>query len=62
MAGSILNSMAVLRLNFCAKMNICPPKFSTSPGGKTLGVSVWQAYILTINRQQKGGNDKISRY
>src|SRR5690606_34474007 len=31
MAGSVLNSTAVLRLNFCAKLNICASISATSP-------------------------------
>ena len=36
MADSVLNSTAVLRLNFCAKLNICPSISATSPSCKTL--------------------------
>jgi len=36
MAGSVLNSTAVLRLNFCAKLNICASISATSPSCKTL--------------------------
>jgi len=36
MAGSVLNSTAVLRLNFCAKLNICASIPATSPSSKTL--------------------------
>jgi hypothetical protein len=36
MAGSVLKSMAVLRLNFCAKLNICALISATSPSCKTL--------------------------
>jgi len=35
-AGSVLNSTAVLRLNFCAKLNICASIPATSPSSKTL--------------------------
>lgn len=37
MAGSVLNSTPVLRLNFCAKLNICAYKSATSPSCKPLG-------------------------
>ncbi|WP_312752664.1 hypothetical protein, partial [Epilithonimonas hominis] len=36
MAGSVLNSTAVLRLNFCAKPNICASISATSPSCKPL--------------------------
>ena len=36
MAASVLNSMAVLLLNFCAKPNICASISATSPSCKTL--------------------------
>jgi len=36
MAGLVLNSTAVLRLNFCAKLNICTSISATSPSCKTL--------------------------
>ena len=36
MAGLVLNSTAVLRLNFCAKLNICASVSATSPSCKTL--------------------------
>ena len=38
MAGLVLNSKVVLRLNFCAKLNICASIFATSPSCKTLAV------------------------
>jgi predicted nucleotide-binding protein (sugar kinase/HSP70/actin superfamily) len=38
MAGSVLNSMKVLRLNFCAKRNICASISATSPSCKPLAV------------------------
>ena len=37
MAGLVINSTAVLRLNFCAKLNICALISATSPSCKTLG-------------------------
>jgi uncharacterized membrane protein YraQ (UPF0718 family) len=36
MAGLVINSTAVLRLNFCAKLNICALISATSPSCKTL--------------------------
>ena len=42
MAGSVLNSTAVLRLNFCAKLNICASISATSPSCKTLANSLNQ--------------------
>jgi hypothetical protein len=39
MAGSVLNSTAVLRLKFSAKLNICASISATSPSCKTLAVS-----------------------
>jgi hypothetical protein len=36
----VLNSTAVLRLNFGAKLNICASISATSPSRKTLSVSV----------------------
>ena len=36
MAGFVLNSTAVLRLNFCAKMKVSASKSATSPSCKTL--------------------------
>ena len=36
MAGLVLNSTAVLRLNFCAKLNICASISATSPSCKPL--------------------------
>jgi len=38
MAGSVLNSSSVLRLNFCTKTNICASNSATSPSCKTLAV------------------------
>jgi hypothetical protein len=38
MAGSVLNSTAVLQLNFCAKLNICASISATSPSCKTFAV------------------------
>ena len=40
MAGSVLNSTAVLRLNFCAKLNICASISATSPSRKTLAAKL----------------------
>ena len=40
MAAEVLNSTAVLRLNFCAKLNICASISATSPSRKTLAVSL----------------------
>jgi len=39
MAGSVLNSTVVHRLNFCAKLNICASISATLPSCKTLWVS-----------------------
>jgi len=39
MAGSVLNSTVVLRLSFCAKLNICASISATSPSCKTLVAS-----------------------
>src|SRR5690554_1267853 len=36
MAGLVLNSTAVLRLNFCTKLNICTSISATSPSCKPL--------------------------
>ena len=36
MAGLVRNSTAVLRLNFCAKLNICASISATSPSCKPL--------------------------
>lgn len=36
MAGLMLNSTVVLRLNFCEKLNICASKSATSPRRKPL--------------------------
>ena len=38
MAGLVLNSTAVILLNFCAKPNICPSISATSPSCKPLAV------------------------
>ena len=40
MAGLVLNSTAVILLNFCAKPNICPSISATSPSCKTLYVTL----------------------
>lgn len=37
MAGSVLNSSLVLRLNFGAKLDICALKSTSSPRSKTVG-------------------------
>ena len=44
MAGLVLNSTAVLRLNFCAKLNICASISATSPSCKPLGVIIKKRY------------------
>jgi hypothetical protein len=46
MAGSVLNSTVVLRLNFCAKMIIFASIFATAPSCKTLA--------LTLKNRQDG--------
>ncbi len=45
--AKLQNSTAVLRLNFCAKLNICTSISATSQSGKTLAVMVGRP-----NRQQ----------
>jgi len=40
MAGSVLNSTVVHRLNFCAKLNICASISATLPSCKTLWASL----------------------
>ncbi|MFN8428362.1 MAG: hypothetical protein U0V04_00125, partial [Spirosomataceae bacterium] len=40
MAGLVLNSTAVILLNFCAKPNICPSISATSPSCKPLPASL----------------------
>jgi len=40
MADLVPNSTAVLRLNFCAKLNICASISATSPSCKPLCVSI----------------------
>ena len=47
MAGLVLNSTAVLRLNFCAKLNIYTSISATSPSCKPLWVT------LKLHRTQK---------
>ena len=42
MAGLVLNSTAVLRLNFCAKLNICASISATSPSCRPLMASYSQ--------------------
>ncbi|WP_312356770.1 hypothetical protein, partial [Empedobacter sp.] len=44
MAGLVLNSTAILRLNFCAKLNNCASISATSPSCKTL-----YATLLKLN-------------
>jgi len=52
MAGLVLNSTAVLRLNFCAKLNICSSISATSPSCKPLAVIV-QPTVLKSNDRRK---------
>jgi len=52
MAGIVLNSTAVLRLNFCAKLNICASISATSPSCKTLAESVFDN-IATMKQATK---------
>jgi len=40
MAGSVLNSTTVLRLNFCAKPNFCASISATSPSRGPLSVTL----------------------
>ena len=42
MAAEVLNSSSVLRLSFCAKLNICASISATSPSRKTLAVMLSQ--------------------
>lgn len=53
MAGSVLNSTAVLRLNFCAKLNICASISATSPSCKPL---------VTISRMDENLRHKIEEF
>jgi hypothetical protein len=39
MAGLVLNSTAVLRFNFCAKLNICASIYASSPSGQPLATN-----------------------
>jgi hypothetical protein len=53
MAGLVLNSSSVLRLNLCAKLKICAPISATSPSCKTFEAgayyspdkSKWTTYV-----------------
>jgi hypothetical protein len=51
MAGLVLNSTAFLRLNFCAKLNICASITATSPSCKTLGQHCETTATGTLLRQ-----------
>lgn len=53
MAGLVLNSTAVLRLNFCAKLNNCASISATSPSYKTLIIDLW---LLAIVRNLNPGS------
>ena len=50
MAGLVLNSKVVLRLNFCAKLNICAWISATSPSCKTM----WQNPLRSFGYAESG--------
>ena len=52
MAGLVLNSSSVLRLNLCAKLKICAPISATSQSPETLAASV-KDDPTTTNRRLK---------
>jgi len=58
MAGLVLNSTAVILLNFCAKPNICPSISATSPSCKTLADTTKDTTLKKIQQIKSIKNEE----
>ena len=47
MAGLVVKSIAVILINFSAKLNICVPKSATSQSPETLPAMLGRQFITT---------------